>query len=217
MIAWRNLLLVRLAKRVIRTILSLFCRNRLLEMRPAGFGRTALTELIEKLGQTDIVMVEIGSYAGESAELFLATGKVAKIYCVDPWLMFYDPDDGASYTNMAKAEALFDRRHSADSRVVKVKGTIDTFVEKYVKGCEGSCKFDFVYIDGLHTYDGARHDIAMTLEHIKPQVALGGHDYSLRKDGGGYPGVVQAVNERVGAPDVNFADGSWLKFINNLN
>ena len=202
---------VRLVKRIARWLLKKQLRRKKFLMRPDDISRSGLAELISELNHNNIVMVEIGSYRGESAEIFLETNKVAKIYCVDPWKMFYDPDDGASFTDMAIVEADFDRRQEADSRIVKVKGTIDVFVDNFINKVDQPCAIDMVYIDGLHTYEGVKHDIEMTVKYIRPRIAIAGHDYSDSKNGGTWPGVVRAIHETIGIPDKTFPDGSWLK------
>ncbi len=200
---------VLFAKRIARRLLAPVLRHKNFQMRPDERSRSGLVSLIESLNCAGLTMVEIGSYRGESAEIFLGTGKVDRIYCVDPWLMFYDPDDGAAFTDMKKVEQDFDRRHSNDPRVVKVRGTIDTFIEQYKNDPDVFGKIDLVYIDGLHTYEGVSHDIERTQGEIKPLRAIAGHDYF--KDG--WPGIYRAVHEAVGEPDKVFGDGSWLKFV----
>jgi hypothetical protein len=148
-----------------------------------------------------MTMVEIGSYRGESAQEFLNTGRIARIYCVDPWRMFYDADDGTSYTDMAQVERDFDWRHGGDSRVVKVKGTVDTFIKRHP-----DAQVDFAYVDGCHTYEAVSHDLKQLMAHSRPAVAIGGHDYNL-------DGVVRAVGEVLGKPDAVFPDNSWVKFL----
>lgn len=122
---------MKLLKRVARQILRPWLRQKKFDMRPNQMSRDGLISLLERAHVMDGVMVEIGSYQGESAEIFLASGRIRRIYCVDPWQMYYDPDDGAAFTDMARVEADFDRRLSKDSRVVKVKGTIETFIERF--------------------------------------------------------------------------------------
>ena len=196
---------IKLMKRLARQILRPILRFKQINMRQSEVSKTALVELINHVGESDLIMIEIGSYRGESAELFLSTGKVKKLYCVDPWAMYYDADDGASFSDMHKVECDFDRRVGADKRVVKVKGSIDTFVEKHSTLKE---KIDFVYIDGLHTYEGVRHDIEIVRDKIKPRIAIAGHDYCP----GLWDGAVKAVHEQLGKPDATFQDTSWLIF-----
>ena len=151
-------------------------------------------------------MAEIGSYRGESAELFLSTGKVSHIYCIDPWKPFYDKSDPAAYTDMAKVERTFDSRFADDNRVTKIKGTIDDFVDMMSRRNAGM-HIDFVYIDGCHTREATEHDISVVMEHIKPGLAIAGHDYV------GFSGVKIAVDSRFGKPDKIFSDTSWRKVL----
>jgi hypothetical protein len=65
---------------------------------------------------------------------------------------------------------------------------------------------DFVYIDGMHTYEQCKKDIINYLPLVKETGVIGGHDYSPS-----WTGVVKAVNEVLGVPDIVFGrDGNWL-------
>jgi hypothetical protein len=70
-------------------------------------------------------------------------------------------------------------------------------------------KIDFVYIDGMHTYDQCLKDIANYRQIVKDGGFVGGHDYQ-NKD---CMGVTQAVNESFPVIDYHFADLSWIKRI----
>ena len=48
-----------------------------------GIMRTGLLKLINELPDK-ISMIEIGSWQGESTEMFLKSGKVIKLYSIDP-------------------------------------------------------------------------------------------------------------------------------------
>ena len=151
------------------------------------------------------VMVEIGSHQGESARIFLESGKVQQITCVDPLSDQWAPDIVASTAwagndwekckEMIEAVlapypgSTLDRRPSA---VVAINWPVQSL--------------DFVYIDGLHTYESVVNDITVWLPKLKKGAIIGGHDYSA-----GFPGVNQAVNEIFGGPDQVFADSSWIK------
>jgi hypothetical protein len=68
--------------------------------------------------------------------------------------------------------------------------------------------FDFVYIDGMHTYDQVKKDIKNYLPFLREGGFIGGHDYADNKEQ-----VVKAVNEVIGQPDAVFQDTSWIKQI----
>jgi predicted O-methyltransferase YrrM len=157
-------------------------------------------------------LLEIGSYAGESAEIFLKAGRVSLIVCVDPWKNGYDDHDAASKRcPMADVEAEFDRRMSQfdKSQWRKLKMTAGEAFEllrrEVVAGADNG--FDAVYIDGCHQYEQVRQDIENAYRILPPDSLLCGHDF-----GSHCPGVQKAVLEFSGpdGPDRVFSDLSWL-------
>ena len=57
-----------------------------------------LEALIKFVDAKNKVMVEVGSYMGESSSIF--ANHVKSLTCVDPWLEGYDDADAASSTDM---------------------------------------------------------------------------------------------------------------------
>jgi hypothetical protein len=53
---------------------------------------------------------------------------------------------------------------------------------------------DFAYLDGDHSHDGVRQDLALWYPKVRVGGVIGGHDYG-NKD---FPGVRQAVDEFFG-------------------
>lgn len=144
-------------------------------------------------------MIEVGSYSGESAEIFMNTGKVSELFCIDPWQAGYDNTDKASFSDMSKVEASFDIRMAKyGKRVHKYKGTLQQFSQI------GFPQVDFIYIDACHTYEGCKKDLITAL--TSGSFYIGGHDYNSN-----FPGVINAVKECIGAPDKLYPDTSWLK------
>lgn len=181
-------------------------------MRIGDFGLSDLVNAAYARANHPLVMVEIGSYAGQSMEIFAKTQKFSKILCVDPWQKNYDSTDPASSTDMDVVEQIFDSKALAASsfaQIIKHKGTIDTFVtsNEFAK----LDHIDLVYIDANHQYEFVKHDIWTSLTILKPLIAISGHDYSLSS----WLGVSKAVHEVVGVPDMTFSDTSWIKFLHN--
>lgn len=174
-------------------------------MRSGGSSRSGLVDLLRCVGSGHLTLVEIGSYAGESAEVFLSTGLVDRIYCVDPWRSGYDATDEASSSDMAEVESAFDKRFSGDSRVVKIKGTIDDFVAGYG---EVLGHVDGVYIDGCHLPECVAHDISVSMDKIRPSRFIAGHDYNNRD----WP-VRDVVVSMLGDAHDVFSDDSWVVYI----
>lgn len=184
--------------------------NEIVKMRYSADGLADIAQQTAEKAGRKIVMVEIGSYQGESMEIFVQSGCVDTIVCIDPWKNGYDESDIASSSDMAKAEAAFDSRAEQTrhvANVVKHKGTIDTFIQSQSFAMlEGT--IDLVYIDACHSYDACKHDIETCKNFIKPKVAFSGHDYV-----GQWSGVIEAIDETLGKPDQVFSEYSWIKFV----
>jgi hypothetical protein len=152
--------------------------------------REGLLQLINDL-PSGITMAEIGCWRGESALLFLNSGKVNKFYAIDTW--------AHKYANEAEAE--FDTV-TKDMNVIKFKMTMFSAVNKLPD-------LDFVYIDGDHSYHWVKNDILSSLNVVKKGGMIGGHDYADKYS----DRVVRAVNEILGIPDKFYVDSSWIKYI----
>ena len=155
------------------------------------------------------IMYEIGSFAGESAEIFAQY--FGTVHCVDPWTS--DPNicglTDACPFNCEDVQRSFDERAAKCGNLVKHVGyNID--VAKTVK--EGS--LDFVYIDALHHYDAVRQDIATWWPKVKSGGFLGGHDFHSAVMNSDFM-VKQAVDDFIAgdksATDLHlFSDTSWI-------
>lgn len=165
-----------------------------------------LLDLIKELGDnSNKTMIEIGSFVGESTVLFAQSFK--EVIAIDPFLEGYDDLDPTSYLFEFKNvyQTYLDR--TGDYKNIK---TIVSTSNDAVSKLEGS-KYDFVYIDGLHTYEGVKTDITNYLPLVKEGGVIGGHDYTNQIEH--LVGVYEAVNEMFGKPDKVFQDNSWIKYI----
>lgn len=165
-----------------------------------------LLDLIKELGDNSQKnMIEIGSFVGESTVLFAQS--FGSVTAIDPFLADYDPLDPTSY--LFEFNNVYDTymaRTSPYKNIKTIKATSDEACEalKYNQ-------FDFIYIDGLHTYEGVKNDIINYLPLVKDGGVIGGHDYTNQISH--LVGVYDAVNEMFGAPDKVFKDNSWIKYI----
>jgi hypothetical protein len=153
-----------------------------------------LRDLIDELQKRGVNgdAVEVGSYAGESAEYFAKHFR--SLTAVDPWMF------------LGNIERAFDERMKPYSNVRKLK----------MKSDEGATHFadaslDFVYIDADHHEEFVREDIRLWLPKVKPGGILAGHDYSEKE-----VGVRRAVDDLLGKPDRIFADSSWMKLVASI-
>lgn len=162
--------------------------------------------LEEKTGDlSSQIMVEIGSYTGQSTEIFAQRFK--HVFSIDPY------DEGqhkgttdAQILNFGKfneVENEFIKRCSKYKNITKIKRTSNDAVELFKPET-----LDFVYIDGLHTYEQCRLDIINYMPFIKKGRYLGGHDWDW------CPGVKKAIQSTIKKPHHRFDDSSWLYLVN---
>ena len=144
-------------------------------------------------------LVEVGSYAGESAVVFAAYYPV--VVCVDPW-----GEEAvlavAAGLPAEEVERCFDARARAAGNITKLKMPSVPAARRFPDGF-----FDGAYIDAAHDYASVRADI----EAWRPKCRyfLAGHDWddAPRKE----CDVSTAVLDSLGMPEWLFEDGSWLK------
>ena len=118
-----------------------------------------LVQLVENIRRHNassrkLCMIEIGSYSGQSMEIFAHTKHMHTIVCIDPWQSGYDTSDIASSSNMTAVESLFDKRMnqviSSGTTVLKHKGTIDSFaLSDSFKRIQGTIDFTIIKMLGL--------------------------------------------------------------------
>ena len=165
-----------------------------------------LLDLIKELGDnSDKRMIEIGSFVGESTVLFAQS--FGSVTAIDPFMEGYDDKDPTSY--------LFEFNNVYETYLDRTKDytNIKTLKMTSDEGYD-ALKFnewDFIYIDGLHTYEGVKNDIKNFLPLVKKGGVIGGHDYTNQIPH--LVGVYEAVNEMFGQPDKVFGDNSWIKYV----
>jgi predicted O-methyltransferase YrrM len=175
-------------------------KNELYVMR--GEYTNGLLSLIDYINQQkstkELSMIEIGSYAGESTTMFANHFK--KVVSVDPFLNDYDANDIAcQYMDLTKVYDTFKSAISSYSNITHIRKISDDAINDLKDN-----SFDFVYIDGLHTYEQVKKDISNYLPKIKDGGFIGGHDYHPV-----WQGVVNAINENF-TIDAIFSDTSWI-------
>ena len=164
------------------------------------YSTTGLLEMIQSIGNTkEMKMIEIGSYIGESTTIFAENFK--KVIAIDPHQTYHEIDEN-KYAPSHLVYDEFIRNISKYDNIRHIRKTSDDAI------IEINEKFDFIYIDGLHTYEQVKKDILNYKDLIKVGGIIGGHDYLEN-----WFGVKQAVDEILGCPDFTFSDSSWYKKI----
>ena len=164
------------------------------------YSSEGLKDLIKELGDTsNMRMVEIGSFIGESTVIFADHFK--EVIAIDPFLSGYHEQDPTSRFDFNEVYQEYLSNISNHKNIKTITLTSDDAIDILKDEL-----FDFIYIDGLHTYEGVLTDIKNYLPLVKPGGVIGGHDL-----GPTWTGIEKAVKEVFGAPDKVFKDTSWIK------
>ena len=152
----------------------------------------------------DLTMIEIGSYAGESTEIFAK--RFGKVITIDPHEPNYDDNDSASNSDFTEVLEKFLERKSKYNNIEYIRMKSDDAINLLK-----NFKVDLVYIDGVHTYEQVKKDIENYMPLIKNGGFISGHDFTP-----GWQTVVNAVTESLGEIDGVFCDASWVKRIHDV-
>lgn len=140
-------------------------------------NRRELIHLTKKLNFK--VGVEVGVSWGLFSKFILENSDMI-LYSVDPW------EDNAELSHSADA-------YNSSLKLLKPFGERSIMIKDYSPAvCERfqDSSIDFVYIDGLHSFDAVKADLEGWYDKVKTNGIIAGHDYS-EKD---WIGVVMAVN-----------------------
>jgi hypothetical protein len=167
-----------------------------------------LKEMGEKYLKDNSVVVEIGCYAGESTKILLETGKIDKIYCIDPWANDYDNSDESSFkAPMDFVENLFDESIKPfKDKLVKLKMRAeDAFAQ--IK----DSSIDLVYLDGEHTYEANERYLNLYNPKLKPDGFMCGHDWGFGELGKTGHSQTEAIRRFFNSEPIDiFKDNSWV-------
>jgi predicted O-methyltransferase YrrM len=152
------------------------------------------------------LIAEVGSWCGRSTRA-MADNTNGLIYAVDTW------KGTAADENFPKElyEGYFLDEFTRNLGDHLWNGTVTAFrmtsLEAAAKFAEKGLKFDFIFLDGDHSYESIRNDILAWRPLMREGGVFAGHDYDS-----GYPGVVQAVRELI-APVPMQVGGSSLWYL----
>ena len=151
------------------------------------------------------VVLEIGCDVGDSSEILLKSNEGLRLYTIDPYDDYVDWNGNNLNERQKLYEGVKERFKQYDDRFVLYRLTSDDAVEEFEKEF-----FDFIFIDGLHTYDQLTKDCANYYSKLKPGGIFAGHDYTVIE------GVNRAVNEFAAKHEKQIHQGDcdtwfWIK------
>jgi hypothetical protein len=137
--------------------------------------------------KTNPIGLEIGVYNGINTRTLLKSVPGLTLYGIDPYIIFTDWNGRLTHhsDDPDRAEVVADKLLSPfKERFVKIKKTSDEALTMFQNNF-----FDFIFIDGLHTYEQVLVDCKNYYPKLKQNCVFSGHDYNT------IAGVRQAVNE----------------------
>lgn len=129
-----------------------------------------LVDLLKDKG--DIVGLEIGSDVGDTAHYLLSQLPGLYLHSVDPYVNYVDWNGRDLNERQSVYEGLMDRLKIYSARFQQHRKYSDDAVVDFYEN-----QFDFIFIDGLHTYEQLTKDCANYYKFLKPGGVFAGHDY----------------------------------------
>ena len=172
-----------------------------------------------------IIGVEVGVHRGVLSATLLRTFPQLKLWMVDSWRAYDDSHpyrksgDGCAKLTLEQQERNIEAAKKAVEfamdRTVIVRGESELVARRIMERIsKGKSLFDFAFIDGDHTHEGVRADIAAWWPLVNSGGLLAGHDIDHPRDKRGIWGVRRAVEEHAAECKIPFqVSGScWWMF-----
>ncbi len=160
--------------------------------RDPHMRKTILQELT-KHRDGDFYVLEIGSWAGQSAILWATeiarSGCSGKVVCVDPWMPFASKEQIGvnSAISIMDNAARHDRIFPLFWHNVKSSGLAHHIIPLRGRSSDvlrllRTMSFDLVFVDGSHTFSDFVSDLALAAPLVKESGIICGDDLELQQD-----------------------------------
>lgn len=158
-----------------------------------GWQTESELAILRYLASKSDSIVEVGCWKGRSTKELLESCK-GTVYAVDHW-QGTNTDPSCCGIHLSDVYGDFISNVGDYPNLKILRGSSVVMAEQF----DGN-KVDMVFIDAGHTYEEHKTDIESWLPKCRKIIA--GHDYSP-----GFPGVVQAVDEKF--KNINVVDSLW--------
>ena len=185
-------------QRHVRIIELLNTRRLEFRSKPSNTTR-GLYEMITKYVDPKYKIVELGSFAGVSSELFALF--CDQLYCVDRWEPYREIKE---IDKLATAEQRFDSMHKNYNHIVKLKMDSLDAASQFAGG-----SIDMLYMATDQSSEQVERDIDAWLPKIKNGGFIAGHDFNM-------PTVFNVVTQHFNPTSIEiFNDTSWITSVKN--
>ncbi|KKM60786.1 hypothetical protein LCGC14_1538400 [marine sediment metagenome] len=158
--------------------------------------RPSMQYIHDNLGE-ELIGVEVGVYEGEHALRILNKLSITKLFLVDPFLI------GGDYEGDWMPNKTQDEFDQVELKARTILGKFGKKKEFIMKPSVEAAKefnddsFDFVYIDGAHSYKDIKEDIDTWYPKVRKGGVLAGHNIQNHLNPAEQNGVADAVVELV--------------------
>lgn len=162
-----------------KIVVKVLPRETRMKLRPSSTRKFLLEEMPK-----NSICAEIGVYEGDFSEQILKIVKPKKLFLIDPWPK-ENPKEEKRY------QKVVDRFQSKikNGNVVVFRSFSHDIIEKFDNNF-----FDWIYLDGGHTYDNLKEQFSDYLPKLKSNGFVTGDDYG-RDDENYKNNVTRAVDE----------------------
>ena len=138
-----------------------------------------LAPYIKRLGDS-VVGLEIGTCRAEStAYLLEKCPNIIKLYTIDPYKAYDDWNGEITQETVDRFREIAAKNLTRfGDRVLMIRETSAEAVEKIKVLADGKEQFDFIFVDGDHSYDATLADCEAYYPLLKKGGFFCGHDYS---------------------------------------
>lgn len=153
----------------------------MIDEKCSGYG---IVDLVKKLNQQNIIGLEIGCAEGNTTKHLLSNISNLKLYGIDPYTEYIDWNGyDLNSDHMDRTTKKFEENiKNYKNRHHLYKNFSDDVVDKFENN-----SLDFIFIDGLHTYEQVLKDCRNYYSKVKSGGIFSGHDYT----------AIEAVNRAV--------------------
>lgn len=149
------------------------------QFRCSGFG---LYELLKD--KENVVGLEIGCDVGDTAYFLLDNLPNLTLHSIDPYTDYVDWNGNNLNSRDSMYHSVLRRMEKFGGRFILHRTTSDETFQDFSDN-----QFDFVFIDGLHTYEQLSKDCENYYSKVKTNGIFSGHDFKT------IPGVNKAATE----------------------
>lgn len=149
--------------------------------------RTAIPNIFIQLGIEHIA--EVGVWRGDNFRRMIRPSCIVSAWAIDAW----DTEILERSLNVVSNQALNEQYYNTMVQLCKTDKRVRVFRGDSLKAAKilNGLKFDFIYIDADHTYEGCLADLIAYYPLLRNGGILSGHDYTTAQ---GF-GVKQAVDD----------------------